>query len=991
VTQSIVSGAAIALTLGLVASLLSPHNVQAQIIPDTTLSAERSTVDAATTDGTSTYTIDGGAFRGSNLFHSFEQFSVPGGDTAVFANPDFVTHIISRVTGGNLSALEGVIQAHGNANLWLINPAGIVIGPNARLDIGGSFLATTGEGLQFDNGFIYDVATPAVPPLLTISAPIGLHLGNSPGPIQLVGPGGRDLPAWSVPEGQTLALIGGEVALTGAQLAAPGGRIELGAVQEAQVLSLTPDSQGVDVGFDSVRRFGPIHLTEQSILNTSGSGGGPIELTGQAITLSGQSALIADTLGDRDGREIRLEGDRVSLLEGSYIGAATLGRGASSRIEITANDIDLVGTAAANYKLVEFSIFLGTRQISDRQIGGIASTTVASGRTGDIALKAQRVRLDTGVIVSTESFGTGNSGDIAITATESLQVRSSGIQAGSRVLGMPLLTPDGVATGFSTSGIPAGSGGNIAVNTARLAVEAGSVIASGTLSDQASGHVVIKASESVTLGGSFAPFLFPTSITTISIGGQGAAGDLTVETGRLSLQDGSLIFADSGARAIVGSIPGGPAGDVAIAATESIDIAGGQPVAAVLVTSNIRARTFSEAPAGTIHITTPRLTLREGGLISSATLNDGAGGAIQIEADTILATGNGNGNVDTFSGIVANSGVETRVAFVTGAVESVPASGPGGSIAIAADTLTVQDTAQISVGSFGSGAAGNLNITANAVRLNNVGRLTATTTSDGGGNITLTANTLALENSRITASSDRGDGGNLLFNLRDGLLLRNGSLISTAAGTVGTGGNGGDIILNLPDGFIVAVPRENSDIRANAFEGNGGNVKVTARNLLGITFRPDVLDTPLSDITASSQLGNSGTVTIAELGSDVTPDAIDLPTELASAQLVQGCRAQGTSASRFVITGHGGLPTNPTAPLSADMIWQDLEPISPLTDRPLDSSAIAPLSEIRPPEPPVVEAQGWRRTADGTVVLLAQSPSATPDPVVPTSDCERVD
>ncbi|WP_081972517.1 filamentous hemagglutinin N-terminal domain-containing protein [Leptolyngbya sp. KIOST-1] len=951
------------------------ERVQAQVVPDGTLQSESSAVNAVTLGGT-TYTITGGAARGGNLFHSFDQFSVPLGDTVVFANGDSFANIISRVTGGTLSDLQGTIQAGGSANVFLINPAGIVFGPNARLAIGGSFFASTGEGLRFDNGFVYGIASPEVPPLLTVSAPIGLRLGNGPGDIRVVGQGSLAPGGVAVAEGQSLSLIGGNVALMGAQLTAPGGRIDIGAVREASELSLTPDGSGFEVGFDGVSGYGDIQLSNRSVLNASGITGGAIELQGRAVTLTDQSALISDTLGDEDGRGVRIVADQVRLLGSSYIGAATSGSGAGSSVEVTADEIELVGTAIANYKLVEFTIFLGARQISDRQIGGIATTTVATGRTGDISLTARSILIDEGVLVSTESFGTGDSGDIAITATESFSLRGSGLLGGSRVSGIPVLTLEGTPSGLTTGGIPAGSGGNITINTGRLTIAGNGAIAVGTQSDQDSGNLVINATESVTLQGSgVEPYIFPTQITTISLGGSGAAGDIQITTGRLALLDGALMFADSGVRTVAGIIPvGGPAGNVTITATETVDIIGSQTLGASLLSSTVRSRTFTDAPAGSVQITTPNLTLRDGGQITSATLNDGAGGAIAIDAQTVLVSGAASEDADSISGIFANSGAEVLVSFNTGEIESIPASGAGGAITINADTLTVQDTAEVTVGSFGSGAAGNLAITADVIRLASNGRLTATTTSDGGGNITLTANRLTLDSSRITASSESGDGGNLSFNLRDLLLLRNGSLISTEAGTAGAGGNGGNIVLNLPTGFIVAVPIENSDIRANAFEGDGGSVTITARSLLGIEFRPDVLDTPLSDITASSRFGNSGTVTITELTPDIAQDEVTLPTETAPTALAQGCRAQGAQAGSFVVTGRGGLPTNPTDPLSADTIWQDLAPI-PLTE---DGAEPSPAASAPEPTAPIVEAQSWTRAEDGTVTLLANA-TAAPD------------
>ncbi|MGB7315330.1 MAG: filamentous hemagglutinin N-terminal domain-containing protein, partial [Nodosilinea sp.] len=615
---------------------------QAQVTSDTTLAGENS---AVTTDGT-IYQITGGAVRGSNLFHSFEQFSVPAGDTAVFVNADNIANILSRVTGGTLSDLQGTIQAGGSANLFLINPAGIVFGPNARLDIGGSFLASTAEGLRFENGFVYSTANPEGPPLLTVSAPIGLNLGNAPGDVAVAG---ADL---SVAEGQTLALIGGNVSLTGAQITAPGGRIEVGSVQADRELGLTPDGPGVDVGFDGVNDFGDIQLSDRSVLNASGAGGGAIALHGSTVTLAGQSAIISDTLGDRDGSGITVVADRIRLLDSSFIGAATLGSGEASSIVVTAAaDIEIIGTGIPNYKQVDFGILLGVRQVSDRQIGGITATSWAAGRAGNIALMAQRLVLDEGVLLSTETFGTGDSGDINVTAVESLRMRGSGIFAGSRVLGIPVIGPDGIATGLSRIGVPAGGGGTIEVATTRLTIEDGASIIGGTFSDQDSGDVSVSATDSIVLRGSFAPFFVPTSITTTSIGGRGNAGDLFVETGHLLVQDGALIYADSGVRTLVGNVEfGGNAGDITILATESVDVFGGVPnLFGIFGSSAIRSRTSSDGNAGTIQITTPALNLLNGGRISSETQSQASGGAIDINAQNVLISGAGNDDPDAIS------------------------------------------------------------------------------------------------------------------------------------------------------------------------------------------------------------------------------------------------------------------------------------------------------------------------------------------------------
>ncbi len=150
-----------------------------------------------------------------------------------------------------------------------------------------------------------------------------------------------------------------------------------------------------------------------------------------------------------------------------------------------------------------------------------------------------------------------------------------------------------------------------------------------------------------------------------------------------------------------------------------------------------------------------------------------------------------------------------------------------------------------------------------------------------------------------------------MIKLNNVLLLRNGSLISTDAGTDQAGGNGGNITITAP--FIVAIPAEDSDITANAFTGAGGNVAIAARGIFGIEPRPE--ETPLSDITASSALGVSGTLAIDTLDTDFIQNSLtnlaDVIIDTATLTANSCIARTDESLGSFTITGSGGLPQRP--------------------------------------------------------------------------------
>ena len=240
----------------LICGFLTVNNTPAiaQITPDNTLGAESSRV---LPNGNIDKIIDGGALRDRNLFHSFQEFNINNGQSVYFNNPSGIENILTRVTGGNASNILGTLGVDGAANLFLINPNGILFGENASLDVQGSFVGSTADSIKFADGIFFSAINNQETPLLTISLPIGLQMGQNPGKITVKGNGHNltyetdlftlatirdDVGGLQTQTGKTLALVGGDIALEGGNLKAESGRIELGSVAQPGLVSFNENA-----------------------------------------------------------------------------------------------------------------------------------------------------------------------------------------------------------------------------------------------------------------------------------------------------------------------------------------------------------------------------------------------------------------------------------------------------------------------------------------------------------------------------------------------------------------------------------------------------------------------------------------------------------------------------------------------------------------------------------------------------------------------------
>ncbi|MDZ8221544.1 S-layer family protein [Nostoc sp. ChiVER01] len=270
----------------------------------------------------------------------------------------------------------------------------------------------------------------------------------------------------------------------------------------------------------------------------------------------------------------------------------------------------------------------------------------------------------------------------------------------------------------------------------------------------------------------------------------------------------------------------------------------------------------------------------------------------------------------------------------------------------------------------GGGDPGNLTIETGQLTIKNGAQITSNSTGLGrAGDSKVEASSLSLDQGSITSQTTSGNGGNITLSVKDLLLLRRGSKISTSAGTAKQGGDGGSIDINSK--FIVAIPEENSDISANAFSGAGGRVDIKTNGIYGIKFRESL--TRLSDITASSEFGRQGTVELNTPGIDPNSGLVELPTIGVETKVVQVCDSPGYAQSSFIITGRGGLPLNPTKDIfpnrTVEVGWVSVKPSSERNNAPVTTRTVTTTPER------IVEASGWAVNKKGEVVLTANIPA----------------
>lgn len=855
-----------------------------------------------------TFEIRGGTTVGDrNLFHSFSRFDVPDNATADFLNSPSIVNIFSRVTGGNASEINGLIKARGTTNFFLMNPNGILFGRNAQLDIGGSFIVTTANAMQFPGRAEFTINSSvsnqnsllSVDPsaFLFSQLPIGQIINNSNASTGGTSPLGFPISGLRVPNGQNILLVGGDISLNGGRLNALEGRIELGGLATIGVIGLAKASNAFILNFPFGRELSNITLTNDARIATRGTRGGNIVLNANRFIATDGGRVVAGTEGTGNGGDVTITANELHL---SGVGSSRLSSGIYNQVfeDASGNSGNIVINAAL------INILSGAGIFNTVQPDSI-------GNAGDIIINSSNVNVSgtdpsgfsSGITTLVQENSQGNAGTITINA-KTLNLSSSGSiinavqlegvgNAGKTNISVDslFLTADG---NIRTGTFGNGRGGDIAITTNRLlATDGGQIVSSSGNQGQpgkfgAGGNILVRANEVIEINNAETASRQGRSGIFAETASANRAGDITIVTKKLSILNGGAIASG----AVFGGSLGGNGGELAIEASESINLVGreanepnrpsflgteGQINFQALPEFGIETSALSNS--GDLKITTGQLTVRDGASISSSSLSAGKAGDIIVQVRKGLE-------------------LENRGAIVS--IVTADATGKSGNIEISSDILSLSNDAEISARNEGKGIAGNV--------------------------VVRTGRDINLRSSQIRTNAAENGGGNITVNSSNGnILLRQRSAVRTdLASGQGSGGN-----ITLAANAIVAL--ENSDILAFAPEGKGGNITFNTRAFLSsplYQFTPVAIDRDAlnalafngqADVNASGAVSGTivGVPNITFLQNSLTQlpqNAIDTNTLLANSCITRRNR----TGSSFYVIGSGNLSATPNdAPISS--------------------------------------------------------------------------
>lgn len=961
----------------------------AQMAPITPFGLNTQVSDPIAVGEQTQYDITGGTRPGggANLFHSFGDFNVPLNNIANFLNDTGLptSNILARVTGLNgnnptRSSIDGIIQTTGfeNANLFLMNPAGFLFGPNATLNVGGVVAFTSADYLKLTDNVQFNAIPNANADAQLTALPVASFgfLGSNPEAITVQGS------RFTVTDGQSISLVGGTISIESgtpeggtaqaAQLSAPNGNILLASAAspgEFDVATLQPLPNVDGLSFTS---SGSVALALGSNIDVSGTStvsirGGQFVLSVNDATLTTSESPAADTIllsqgssivtsnsGAEAGADVQISSGTLQM-DGAFILSSALSEGKGGDIQISAQTVTLntgfIGTTASAVA-AGGDLTVTAVEAVDLQGGSVlfssTDSTDSTQNGGNISVHGNTVALRNGSNIFSQSQGSGQGGTITVTAEESILITSPAdaefpslisSTAGQAISGEDT-TGDGGAVVLSASSITIGDSGTVMTQTSGSAKAgditvhtdkdltmkyAGTILTSSGGSGS-SGTIQITAGGTVSLVGNFDS---NTSSRIISSSGSigddaGESGYISIDAERVTLTDGARIFNDT---------VNAEAGDILIQARDSVLLSGG---------SRITARSALR-DAGSLSISGSSITVEGLGTgLSTQSIGPGNAGDISLMATSGSLIFSGGSDIKTLTGqstgaagaIMANAADSIEMSGGATLTSSSFGPAPSGPITISAGNVVSLSGPGTGVFSeaFGTGDGGNISINGTQVQLANgaiisarSGPVQGTAGTGNAGNISIDAGQqFQMRDSSVKTEAALASGGNIDIQAVDRVRLVNSSISTSVLGGAGSGGN----ITIDPNSVIL----QNSQILAQAIQGAGGNITI---------FTPLFLTDSKSLVSASSQFGLNGTVTIQSPASNLSGSLGPLSSTPNQAQnlVTQRCAALANSqASSFVVAGREQLPADPgswlTSPLALAELGENLNTGNPVASAP---------------------------------------------------------
>lgn len=792
---------------------------------------------------------------GGNLFHSFSQFDLNSTQSATFAGPTNVHNILSRVTSGSTSSIDGLVRSDiAGANLFLLNSSGVMFGPHAKIDVSGSFAVSTANYVKLASGGRFNASLGGQDVLTSAPVTAFGFLNSAPAPVSVINS------RLNVAPTKCFSIVAGDIAVNGGAISGQGSRANLVSVKSAGEVQLDITDFDSSIGITQFTGLGVISLINSAKIDTSGSRGGPVVIRGGNLLLE-NSQILSDMNGSVQGGDIDIAvTESMTIKSRGSISTDSSGPGKSGDIAVSAGSLLIDGNGFSNFPTGIFTELSGqgpagnisvhTRDLSITATGVIFSNTLAKfplGRGGNLIIVASNsLTLSDGGIGSTENV------DVM---AGSLTINNFGgigsVLADVRVTAESLLINGG---SISAGGLEFANAGNIMIQVrGALTIIHGAISASG---DLGTGGNITVSTDSLLIEGAFSGIF--------SEGGFTNGGNVAVQAQDIKINDGGRISI---------STSGFGTGSISLVA-DSILITGKSQFSS----SGLFAETFGFGNAGSIEIRARDLRITGGGAISSASTGeqDQSGQAGNVFINTTGSVRLENGSSVSTSAVAGGGGsidittpdlVYLTDSSITATVGGQSIFGLGGTITISANNLLLQNGAQISSSTFGQDKGGSVNVLADLVLIDGgssnlhtgISANAEPGSSGGGGSVFVQAGDLTISGGGQISSSTLGygNGGNLM-------VMTTGSLFIRGEGSgifADTGAFDNDLVVGSGDAGNIAVQTGNltitggGEISATTFNtGKAGSISIDA-NLLLLSGGSISSDTPNFLISGAGDAG----------------------------------------------------------------------------------------------------------------------------------------